>query len=188
MADAEPTQRIPIDPALSAIENFFVIINAKNTKQVLGPQHVTWGAPTEYSKEGDDFRNTEVILVAKPTSKWYGPAPTRYHRVGLSSFGPEVLYEYHPDSTIGQMKADLVNQLELVGTEVKFDVDEIPEAPEGQDFVIVNLVAIEGSLLYIESVPVRLQSLVPADARLEESGAVRYLENGDIRIQDSVAA
>lgn len=178
--------RIPIDPTKTAIQNFFIIINAKNTKQTLTPALVSWGPPAEWSAPDDDWRNTEVILTAKPGSSWYGPAPVRYHRVDLNSFGAELQFDHNSTSTLAEILADLVLQLELVGTDVEFDVTALPDPEPGLDYVVVNLRAKDGSLLYIGSNPVRLNSIVSTNVRLEENGATRLLEDGSIRYEDSV--
>lgn len=176
--------KLLIDPAKSAEENFFAAVIGANATKGIVPAMMIHSKPFVWSSPTDDWRNTEVILTAQSGFHLAGTQHVYYRRDPLNVLGAQFTYANEAGSTLDQLLAYVAGQLKLVLSDVKFNVYSLPTPAAGEDTVTIQLQAIDDSLLYTGSVSIVITGLRQGDVRLEEDGSVRLNEDGTTRFQD----
>lgn len=180
------TNPILVDPLLTAEANLFMAIKGANPKRTLTPAMVSYGLPSAYVGPVDPWYNTEILLTARPGFRLTGSVLAHYHRDSLTVLGTANTFTYDYHFTLDEMLAYVALQLGLVGTDVKFDVDELPTPEVGSDRVSVKLQAVANSLVYLGEIPIQLTGVVAGIVRRTDDGEARFLENGMVRLEDHV--
>jgi hypothetical protein len=177
------TNRLQIDPVKTAEENFFAAINGTSPNKPLLASQVTYSAPVAWDSPTDSWYNTKVVITAKAGQKLTGSVEVHYHRDVLLVLGTG--FSCPPAADLAQTLSYVVQQLQLVASDVEFTVTELPTPAPGTNEVTIQLRAKASSLLYTGSLPITLVSPVEGNARLEEDGSVRLQEDGTIRLEDA---
>lgn len=150
----------------SGIANVLALINVDNA-QAFTLEQISISAPAVYVDEtGVNPRNTQIVITALAGSGMVGSQTHRFTRLDLASLSAEAIaVQLGEDSTLEQIKAQVVAQLAVSDAEVSFSVTEMPTFAEG-DQVVIQLVANEGSYGYIGQVDVTLNKYVPEPVQL----------------------
>lgn len=178
------TNPLVVDPLLTAEENLFAAIRGANPTRTITPAMVSYSAPVEYVHPTDNWFNTEVLLTARPGFRLVGSVPVQYHRDPLTVIGTEFTFPYDNISTMEALLQATALTLGLVASEVEFDVASMPAPPQNEGSVTIHLQAPADSLLYIGSIAITFTGVALGVVRLTESGQLRTLENGAVRMQD----
>jgi hypothetical protein len=176
------TNRLQIDPVKTAEENFFAAINGTSPNKTLLASQVTYTAPVVSVSPTDPWFNTKVVLTAKGGQKLTGSVEVHYHRDTLLVLGTG--FSYPSAGDLAQTLSYVAQQLNLVASDVEFDVTELPAPAPDTTEVTIQLRAKASSLLYTGSLPITLV-IIASNQRLEEDGSVRLQEDGTIRLEDA---
>lgn len=144
-----------IDIQKSAMDNVIDLINVTNGTN-LTDAIIEIGAPVEWTDpEGQNTRNTELTVTAKPGSGYTGSVPVRFTRLDLANFPAAGTLEYTltGTDTVGDILSAVATQLGVLEEAVELDIVEVPTVDEGET-VTINILATVGSLLYVGQAPV----------------------------------
>lgn len=143
-----------INVAKTALENLYDLIATANGKPAT-PDHFTIGAPTVRVPDAN-LRNTSVVCTAVLGGGFDGEQTFRYTRLDLDDLAPDLNFQMLEGSTLADVQAWVINQLDVIPEEVEFHITELPEV--GDDGELIEFFAKAGSYTYIGS---KLITLVP---------------------------
>lgn len=127
--------------------------------------------------------NSAVDIDGTGEGGYDGVFTVYYNRFDLSTLVTGLEFYVTNETTLDDVRWAIAEYLTAFPEELTFDVDTMPVMMPG-DTVVINLLGIDGSLAYYGSVPVTLiyEGTLPNGARIFESGEVRLMEDGSIRI------
>jgi len=163
----------------SGIDNVLGLINADNGQSFTLDQ-ISISAPAVFVDEtGVNPRNTQIVATALEGSGMAGTQTFRFTRLDLFDRSENaIVIQLGEATTLEEVKAQVVQQLEVADGEVQLSVSEMP-AFEDSDSAVIQLVANESSYGYIGQIDVTLLKFIPEPTQLSDAAPNQDLNGFD---------